>query len=513
MPETPLLHASAQRLVRRLGIRYLTVLVVVAVLVLLDQAVVQPLLGRLGTFAPAINLAGRQRMLSQRLSKAALAQQAAADEATWSRRRDELRDTLLQWQKAHAALRNGDASAGIPIISSAVTTAAWERLEPHYRAMCAAAQRLASEDFDALRSRDHDPVAELLRHEGPFLTEMDQIVKLLEGEAERQVAWLRAVDFAIGATIIILLVVLGAGVVRPATQTIRRQVEQLELRVAERTRELDDANQSLRREIVEREAAEANQQRLAAQLAHAGRVTAMGHLTAGLAHELNQPLCAIANFASASEILLERADAPTAEVRENVGHIRQAALRAGQIVRRMREFLKPQRAAPVIVDVCELVREVAEFCRPELESAETLCRLELSGQPLFVHGDRIQIQQVLVNLLQNAVDAMRANELESRAILLRAANAEGAALVEVHDDGPGFDVAAADTLFSPFQTTKPGGLGIGLSIARSIIEQHGGRIWAAASTLNSGAKVAFTIPLASPHEPIRSDAAVDLCRG
>lgn len=513
MSETPLLHASAQRIVRRLGFRYLAVLAVVALLVLLDQAVVQPQLVRLGTFAPAINLAGRQRMLSQRLSKAALAQQATADEATWARRRDELRDTLLQWQKAHVALRKGDASAGIPIASSAVTRAAWERLEPHYQAMCAAAHRLASEDLDSLRSSDHDSVTELLRHEGPFLTEMDQIVKLLEGEAERQVAWLRGVDFAIGATLIVLLIVLGAGVVRPATQTIRRQVEQLELRVAERTQELDDANQSLRREIVEREAAEANQQRLAGQLAHAGRVTAMGHLTAGLAHELNQPLCAIANHASACEILLERAEVPLAEVRENVGHIRQAALRAGQIVRRMREFLKPQRAAPVVVDLCELVREVAEFCRPELESAETLCRLELAVQPMYVHGDRIQIQQVLVNLLQNAVDAMRANQRESRAMLLRASAREGGATVEVHDNGPGFGAAVAETLFSPFQTTKPGGLGIGLSIAQSIIEQHGGRIWAAASSLNSGAKVAFTIPLASLHEPARSDAAVDLCRG
>lgn len=500
------MSASAQRLVRQLGARYLAVLAAVAALVLLDQAVVQPLLGRLGTFAPAINLAGRQRMLSQRLSKAALAQQAAVDEATWAHRRDELSDTLQQWQKAHEALRQGDDSAAVPV-------AAWERLEPHYQAMCTAAQELATKDFGTTATGGPDRVAELLRHEGPFLAEMDSIVKLLERDAERQVAWLRRIDFAIGATIIMLLIVLGAGVVRPATQTIRRQVEQLELRVAERTQELDDANQSLRLEIAEREAAEASQQRLAGQLAHAGRVTAMGHLTAGLAHELNQPLCAIANYASASEILLERAEIPATDVRENVGHIRQAALRAGQIVRRMREFLTPQRAAPVVVDVGELIREVAEFCRPELESAETHCRLELSEQPLYVRGDRIQIQQVLVNLLQNAVDAMRAKDSESRAILVRALDAEAGVLVEVHDNGPGFEPTAAETLFSPFQTTKPGGLGIGLSIAQSILEQHGGRIWAAASTRYSGAKVAFTIPLASPHEPARSDSAVDLCRG
>lgn len=504
---------SAQRLVRRFGFRYVAVLATVAALVLLDQAVVQPLLGRLGEFAPAINLSGRQRMLSQKLSKAALAQQAAADEPTWTHRRDELRETLRQWKAAHTALRQGDANAGIPRIATPDIDAAWSRLEPHYLAMCSQAEQLAAANYSQRRGTDSERVAVLLRHETPFLATMDQIVKLFEGEAEREVAWLRRVDFAIGATIIALLVGLGAGVVLPATRTIRRQVEFLETRVAERTHELDAANQSLRHEIAEREAAEANQQRLAAQLAHAGRVTAMGHLTAGIAHELNQPLCAIANFAAASEVLLDRPDPPLGTVRDNIGCVQQAALRAGQIVRRMREFLRPQRSAPVIVDLDALIHEVAEFCRPELDAAEAHCRLELPDRALRVHGDRIQIQQVLVNLLQNAVDAMRENEPDARAILVRALRTENAIRVEVHDNGPGFEPAVAKTLFSPFQTTKPGGLGIGLSIAQSILEQHGGRIWAATSPWYSGAMVAFTIPLAITHEPARTDSAVDLCRG
>jgi two-component system sensor kinase FixL len=504
---------SAQRLVRRFGFRYLAVLAAVAALVLVDQAVVQPMLTRLGEYAPVINLAGRQRMLSQKLSKAALAQQAATDEATWTRRRDELRETLAQWQSAHAALRAGDASAGISRRTSPTIEGAWKELDPHFLAMCAIAGELAAEDFDSSRQSSGGRVADLLNHETSFLATMDSIVKLLEREAEREVGWLRRVDFAIGCAVIVLLIGLGAGVVLPATRTIRRQVESLEARVAERTRELDTANQSLRHEIVEREAAEANQQRLAAQLAHAGRVTATGHLTAGIAHELNQPLCAIANFAAASEVLLAREDVPHEELRQNVGHIQQAALRAGQIVRRMREFLRPQRAAPAVVDLGELIREVAEFCRPEIESAEAHCRLELADRPLKVRGDRIQIQQVLVNLLQNAVDAMRANEPEARAILVCAQIANEHARVEVHDNGPGFAPTVAKSLFSPFQTTKPGGLGIGLSIAQSILEQHGGRISAAASALYSGANVTFTIPLATTHEPARTDSAVDLCRG
>src|SRR5262249_44076724 len=149
---------------------------------------------------------------------------------------------------------------------------------------------------------------------------------------------------------------------------IRSQVDELELRVAARTRELADALASLRREVSERQAAEQANQRLAAQLAHSDRVTTMGHLTAGLAHELNQPLAAIANYTSACEVLLEDPlrDGKLTQAREFVLKVKQASLRAGQIIRRMRNFLRPDAASEVTVSIHTLIQEIVELCRNDV---------------------------------------------------------------------------------------------------------------------------------------------------
>ena len=173
---------SADGLVRRLGARYLVVLALVALLMVIDQAVVQPLLVRLDAYAPAINLSGRQRMLSQKLTKAALALQASDDETARSARRAELRDTLDQWSRAHDALLHGDAAIGIRKIDSPEIAAQWKLLQPHFDAMCAAASRLI--DPAELRTEIETPTAqavgEIVAHEAAFLTAMDRIVKLME---------------------------------------------------------------------------------------------------------------------------------------------------------------------------------------------------------------------------------------------------------------------------------------------------------------------------------------------
>lgn len=505
--------AAHEDFVRRLGRRYLAVVIAVAALVAADQAVIQPMLVRLNVYAPAINLSGRQRMLSQRIAKASLAMQAAPDDAMLTRRRDELRQALHEWTAAHKSLTRGDAVAGItPIISPAIT-AEWDKLEPHFQSMRRAASKLsATIPAGANLAADSGSVAIVVENEAPFLASMDRIVKLMEQEAARALHRLRAYALAIAAGIVALVVALGWFVIRPATRAIRGQVDELESQVARRTSELHEALETLRLEIVEREATESRNKTLSAQLAHADRVESMGHLAAGLAHELNQPLAAIANYAEATRVVLD--GSPTDENRNRLkdyaAQIRQASLRAGGIVRRIRNFVRPGASPAAPVDLAALLQEVIDLCRPEAARAEVELSFERSadGHATAV-VDAIQIQQVVVNLVQNAVQAMEQTPPGQREILVRMSSADDVAQVDVCDRGCGL-LGDDETLFAPFHTTKPEGLGIGLPICRSIVEQHQGTIWAR-SLPTGGAQFSFTLPLAPRHAE-RPRPADRVCR-
>ncbi len=491
-------ESSTHRVVRRLAWRYLFVLAAVAVLMVVDQAIIQPMLVQVNAFAPAINVAGRQRMLSQKLAKAALALRAAESDAARILRHDELEQSLRQWTSEHEALLQGDRQLGIRPILTPELGVEWDRLEPHYQAMSHAAGELihASSDSD---ENSAAAVAALVEHESQFLPVMDRIVKLMEDEAAKAVSRLRAVALAIAGAVVGLLVGLGWFVVRPATRTIRSQVVELESRVAQRTSELSAALESLRHEVREREAAELKNQRLSGQLTHAERVTTMGHLTAGLAHELNQPLAAIANYTEASDVLLgelPRTD-ELGRLREFIVQAKRSALRAGQIVRRMRNFVRPNTAA-TDVGINSLVQEIVELCRAESANAGATISLDLQTSDDVVFADPIQIQQVLVNLVQNAVQALRNGDSPRREITIRTTTIGESAQVDVLDTGPGFASSDPETVFAPFHSTKPDGLGIGLSICRSIIESHGGTIWTQ-SRPRRGAQVSFTLPLAAQH--------------
>jgi C4-dicarboxylate-specific signal transduction histidine kinase len=477
----------------------LFVLLAVAVLIAADQAVIQPLLVRMNVFAPVVNLAGRQRMLSQRLAKAALALQEVDDTAAQAVRRTELRDSLEAWAIAHDALRHGSVELEIPRIQSPAIDAAWAELQPHFEAMQSATQQLGvAADADDSRQA---AVTALLKHEPKFLATMDRIVQLMEDQAANELRRLRALALGIALTIVGLLVGLGGFVVRPATRAIRDQVDLLETRVTQRTRELDDALASLRHEIQVREHAEARNRSLAAELAHADRVESLGRLAAGLAHELNQPLGAIANYAAACDTTLaaEPEEAARSRVQDYLRQIQQASLRAGAIVRRIRNFVQPSAGNLANVDVNALVVEVVDFCRPEIIRAEVEVALDLrTDEVLAVTADPIQIQQVLVNLVQNALQAMSSAPPQRRRLSIYTAAANGAVQVDVIDGGLGLADADPDVLFAPFHTTKSDGLGIGLSICRSIVEQHQGTIWAKSLPLG-GAQFSFILPLAANH--------------
>jgi two-component system sensor kinase FixL len=240
-----------------------------------------------------------------------------------------------------------------------------------------------------------------------------------------------------------------------------------------------------------------------AELAHATRLTTTGEMAAALAHELNQPLTAAIGFARACQGLLQGPSSGEAathrEAIELIENTVQQATRAGRIIRSTREFLKRDDMQSTKVTLAEMVDTVLDLLRAEAvqHRVRIITRVEPNLPPVFV--DPIQIEQVILNLLRNSIEAMVRAETSRREITLtvrRAADASAYAEVEIRDSGPGFAAEVADRLFEPFSTTKGGGMGLGLSISRSIVEGHGGRI-SAVTADGPGAVIRFTLPLDS----------------
>ena len=235
------------------------------------------------------------------------------------------------------------------------------------------------------------------------------------------------------------------------------------------------------RDLTERQQAERRVADLQAELAHAGRVTAMGTLASALAHELNQPLAAIANYMEAGRDLLA---APGDIDRELLGEaMRESAgqaLRAGEIIRSLREFIKRGETVRGPEKLRTLLAEGAALALIGMQSGGIDMDVQVDARIDKVLVNRVQLQQVIINLVKNAVEAMHG--LPVRILRLTAApDADGKVEVVVADSGPGLDPAMSRTLFTPFTTSKPAGMGVGLSISQTIIEGHGGRIWATPS--------------------------------
>ncbi|MGO4330989.1 AAA family ATPase [Cupriavidus sp. 2TAF22] len=230
------------------------------------------------------------------------------------------------------------------------------------------------------------------------------------------------------------------------------------------------------------------------ELAHATRLATMGQLTASIAHEVNQPIAATVTNAQAALRWLSARPPDIDEVGQVLGRIIKDANRAADVLHRIRELVRkaPPRKEPV--DINEAIREVIELTRGETAKSGASVRTQLSDGLPDIEGDRVALQQVLLNLIINALEAMREVSDGTRQLLISSGVAEpGCVLVTVRDSGPGFAPQSADHAFVPFYTTKPTGLGMGLSICRSIIDAHGGRLSVSAN-LPRGAIVQFTVP-------------------
>ena len=250
-------------------------------------------------------------------------------------------------------------------------------------------------------------------------------------------------------------------------------------------------------DISERKRAELEAQRSRQELAHVTRVSAMGELTASLAHELNQPLTGILSNAQAARRLLEVAKPDLDELRSILRDIIDDDRRAADVIQRMRDLLRKSEPEMTHLDLNALVRDVRRLLGSDTVIRDVSIGLDLDAGQLMVTGDRVQLEQVLLNLLLNAMEAMSEQPGSDRTVVVRTRASDGhAVLTSVEDSGPGLRRGTQQMVFEPFYTTKRTGMGMGLAIARSIIEAHGGTIWA--ENNGRGATFHFRLPLRPP---------------
>jgi C4-dicarboxylate-specific signal transduction histidine kinase len=246
-------------------------------------------------------------------------------------------------------------------------------------------------------------------------------------------------------------------------------------------------------DVTQRKRTEEAFQQAQMELAHVNRVTTMGELTASLAHEVNQPLgAAVTNAGSCLSWLA--GDPPNLEeAREAAGNMIKDGMLAAEIINRIRLLFKKNMPRPELVDLNEIIRETVFLLRAETVRNHVSLQIDPEADLPKVMGDRVQLQQVMMNLIMNGVDAMRSVD-RMRELAIRSRREEsGKVVVTVADRGTGLPLVQADQIFKAFFTTKPDGTGMGLSISRSIIESHGGRLWATDNS-SQGASFHFSLP-------------------
>ena len=257
--------------------------------------------------------------------------------------------------------------------------------------------------------------------------------------------------------------------------------EELERRVVERTSQLMRASAALR---------EAQ-----AELAHVNRVTTMGQLAASISHEVMQPIAAGINNAQAALHWLDAQTPNLEEARQALGHAVNDGNRATDVISRIRALIKKAPPRKEAIETNEAILEVIGLAHGEVVKNNVSVQTQLAEVLPPIQGDRVQLQQVILNLMVNAVEAMSSVSEGSRELLIGTGKDPSGVLVTVRDSGPGLSPESFDRLFDAFYTTKPSGMGMGLSICRSIVEAHGGRIWASRG-VGPGATFQFTLPLA-----------------
>ena len=271
-------------------------------------------------------------------------------------------------------------------------------------------------------------------------------------------------------------------------EALKKARDELELRVQQRTA-------ALRTEIEERKHVEEELQRMQNRLAHVTRLSTMGEMVASIAHEVNQPLYSILNYAKACGNILSQEPVNRDALNQWIDSIVTAALQAGEIIKRLRNFVRKSKLHRLPTEINQVVNESVAIVEFEARRRNISTQTELSPANPIALFDSIQIQQVLVNLLRNAYEALEQNADGVKQLIIRTIQAEEYIEVTVTDNGPGLADIDDPQIFEPFVTNKPEGLGMGLAISKTIVESHGGRIWVTANP-GGGAVFHFTLPIA-----------------
>jgi len=257
--------------------------------------------------------------------------------------------------------------------------------------------------------------------------------------------------------------------------------------------QLEGERDYLQEQVAERKQAEEALRQAQADLTHANRVSSMGELTASLAHEVNQPIAAAITDANTCLRWLSRDQPDLEEARAAASRIVQDGRRAVEIVNRVRLLFQKGTLQRELVDLNETIREMMLLLHSEATKFAVLVRTELAADLPQVMGDRVQLQQVLMNLMMNSIDAMKDVDGTRELTVESQRGEDGQVLISVSDTGVGLPPQQADKIFNAFFTTKTHGTGMGLRISRSIVESHGGRLWAADNSPR-GARFCFTLP-------------------
>ena len=266
--------------------------------------------------------------------------------------------------------------------------------------------------------------------------------------------------------------------------------------VQRRTQELSSVNRELEHQIQVRLNAEEQVREHESELAHVSRVNVIGEMASGLAHELRQPLAAIRNYAEGGIRRLERKSGSGTEIGEALNLITEQAVRAGQIIARVRGYIRKRIPRREVVDMNKAVEEAVTLFHHDAMNSGIQIETHLTPDLPPVMGDLIEFEQMIINLGRNAIDAITADSEEGGKLEIFTTAGDDGVLVRISDSGPGLTGNEIDRIWQPFMTTKESGLGLGLAICRSIAETHGGRIWAE-PTPTGGLSVVFFIPSAA----------------